>query len=293
MDPAEERNEHGLELLDAGRLEEAEAAFLSAIELDPDWGTPWYNLGLAHKWRHRWADCVLANRAATELAHRAGEALADSPACWNLGIAATAVGEWPLARWAWRSYGVPIEEGDGPPDGDFGLGFVRIKTGGAGEVVFGRRLDPARLRIECIPFPGSGHRFGDVVLHDGAPTGRRIVGDQRLAVFDELERLEPSTIPTTALEVWCAEPADVEALVADAETVGRAEDWTASVELLCTACSTGDEGVQHEHDRLHTDWAPERRIGLAVPEAEVHPLLRRWNAAAPADRIVRSVATED
>lgn len=235
---------------------------------------------------------MLANRAATELAIRAGEPLAESPACWNLGIAASAVGEWPLARWAWRSYGIPIDDGDGPPDGDLGLGFVRIEPGGSGEVVFGRRLDPARLRIGCVPLPSSGHRFGDVVLHDGEPKGWRIFEGRRYSVLDELERLDPSSIPTTELEVWCAEPADVQSLISEAGTAGRAEDWTASVEVLCTACSTGDEGVEHEHDRLHTAWAPERRIGLAVPVAEVEPILERWIAAAPADRVVRSLSTD-
>ncbi len=291
MERAADLNERGRALLDEGRLDEAEILFRSAIDAAPGWPVPWYNLGLAHKWRHRWYDCLLANRSAAQLAEEAGEPLREDPACWNLGIAATALGVWDLARWAWQGYGIPIEAGDGPPDGDHGLGFVRIDPERSGEVVFGQRMDPARVRLDCIPLPASGHRFGDVVLHDGEPTGRRTFDGRPFAVFDELERLVPSPVPTTSLQAWCAEPVDVEALMAEADATGRAEDWTASVQVICTACSTGDEGVEHHHDRLHTTWAPERSIGLAVPEAEVELLLARWSAAAPADRIVRSVAT--
>ena len=291
MERWDELNARGQALLDEQRLDEAEMLFRSATEAAPDRPEPWYNLGLAHKWRHRWEDCLLANRRSAELAHELGFGLEEDPACWNLGIAASAVRAWDLARWAWRSYGIPVPDGDGPPDGNFGPGYVRINPGGDGEVVFGQRLDPARLRIDCVPTPESGHRFGDVVLHDGEPKGRRILDGRSFAVFDELERLQPSPIPTSSVEVWCSEPADVEALLAAAHAAGGAEDWTASFQIICRACSESDAGVEHDHDRLHTEWDPQRRIGLAVPAADVEPLVERWVAASPADRVVHALHT--
>ena len=129
MHRAEELNDRAGELVDEGRLDEAEACYAAAIEADPDWPAPWFNLGLVHKLRRRWEDCVLANQAAVQLLERSGRSLEGDPACWNLGTAATAVSDWRLARRAWRSYGLDVPGGDDPPDGDFGLGFVRINPG--------------------------------------------------------------------------------------------------------------------------------------------------------------------
>lgn len=77
----------------------------------------------------------------------------DEAAWWNLGIAATALGEWREARTAWRACGIEIPEGDGPPDLDFGLVPVRLDPAGCGEVVWCRRIDPARAVIRNVPLP--------------------------------------------------------------------------------------------------------------------------------------------
>lgn len=54
-------------LEDAGRLDEAEAAFRSAIDLDPKLDRAWYGLGLTLIRLHRYDDAVAALKRNTEL----------------------------------------------------------------------------------------------------------------------------------------------------------------------------------------------------------------------------------
>src|SRR5919204_1203646 len=154
-------NEEGRGYAERGLDEQAEESYLKAIELDPEYEHPWFNLGLIYKRRRDWANCARCNSRAGELNPKP-----ENPAWWNLGIAATALRDWDLARQAWISYGVRLPAGDGPIEADFGWAPVRIDPEGEPEVVWGRRIDPARVVIENIPFPESGHRHGDVVLDD-------------------------------------------------------------------------------------------------------------------------------
>ena len=92
-----------------------------------------------------------------------------APDWWNVGIAATALQDWPLARRAWQAYGLKVPgaaSGTGEPAGmELGSAAVRLSPEGEAEVVWGRRLDPARIAVLSIPLPSSGRRWGEVVLH--------------------------------------------------------------------------------------------------------------------------------
>jgi hypothetical protein len=247
---------------------------------DPD---AWYNLGLAHKYLRNWKESARANARALEL-----RADPEDPAWWNLGIAATALHDWRLARWAWHGYGISDEligAGEGPIEQDWGQNPVRIVNAeGDAEVVWGRRLCPARIRIANVPFPRSGHRWGDVVLHDGAPNGERVAGGRRYSVFDELERWGPSEIPTLQAELRCADDAAADGLVnAFHEAAFDAEDWTASVRRLCKVCSEGSVAASGGTHHLHglAEW---RTFGIAAPSALASRLLRAWRDVSPGTR---------
>jgi hypothetical protein len=54
------------------------------------------------------------------------------------------------------------------------------------------RIDPVRVRIDNVPLPESGFRFGDIVLHDGASTGHRTYGERQVPVFNAMQRLRAS-----------------------------------------------------------------------------------------------------
>ena len=94
----------------AGDSAAAEAAFLRAAELAPQWSVPWYELGLLCKYQCRWEESWRYNAQATRLD------ASDQSAWWNLGIAATALRDWGAARAAWGQCGIPLPPGDGAPD---------------------------------------------------------------------------------------------------------------------------------------------------------------------------------
>lgn len=271
----------GARLLHADRAA-AEASYRQAVELDPTSHVAWFDLGLLYKWTRRWERAFDCNLTAAELI---GEK-ADEPAWWNLGIAATALRRWDVARRAWRAYGVTIPDGAGPIEGELGFSPVRLNPDDAGEVVWGHRIDPARIRLASIPFPESGHRWADIVLHDGAPSGYREHNGKRWSVFDELERWQPSDVPTVQASVSADTVADIDDLLASIEHAGHvAEDWTRNVRLLCKRCSEGH--VHHEHTDAVLATGREHVIGIAGPLDAVTVIVTAWEQGT--DRICRSL----
>jgi tetratricopeptide (TPR) repeat protein len=263
--------------------ESAAQAYRRALALDPGSSLALYNLGLIHKWDRDWEqafDCYL--QAAELIGPRESE-----PAWWNLGIAATALRRWDVARRAWRAYGLDIPDGDdsgggdaGPIEADFGFTPVRLLpvgdgSGGRREVVWGQRIDPSRARIDSIPFPESGHRWGDIVLHDGSPNGYREIGGRTLPVFDELVRWEPSDVPTVQASVSATDKADVETLLQQITDAGHAaEDWTRNVRTLCASCSEGIVHAEHTDDALAS--GTQHYLGIAAPLATATDLVTAW-----------------
>ncbi|MEU0062764.1 tetratricopeptide repeat protein [Streptomyces albidoflavus] len=302
-------------LIGDGRYEDAGALLTRAADLEPWLSESWFNLALLHKFRHDWEQARTAGLRAVALLDRDTGA----PDWWNVGIAATALQDWPLARRAWQAYGLKIP-GDAAASGEpsgMGLGSaaVRISPEGEAEVVWGRRLDPARIEVQSIPLPSSGRRWGEVILHDGVPHGERTtaLGDT-YPVFDEIELWAPSPVPTWVVLLEAQAPADRDALELLAADAGfAAEDWSSSVRLLCRTCSESrmpsDEGGGERHVDPHDHsepghpgplghrttsgegdlWVPERECGIAAPPALVRGLLDGWVADSPDTRAWRDL----
>jgi hypothetical protein len=238
----------------------------------PDSADAWWNYAVALKHGHRWADCLeAADRAIALAPDDAGRAH------WNAGIAATALNNWIRARAAWTAYGLTLPAGEGPLDMDLGTAAVRVSPEDEPEVVFGDRLDPCRMRLVSVPLPESGHRFGDIVLHDGEARGRRRLGDGQVPVFDELLLLAPSAYGTWTIEATCQSPEERDALIALFDDVdGSVEDWTDSIVTLCAQCSLGEP---HDHDKEPEQWSVERRLGVALRDERDLEALRQIGLA--------------
>jgi tetratricopeptide (TPR) repeat protein len=97
MDNAQDLNEKGRELHRDGDLAGAEAAYREAIAAAPHWSVPYFNLGLVYKYDSRWVESLEYNQRAAALDAN------DEGSWWNLGIAATALGNWSEARRALSS----------------------------------------------------------------------------------------------------------------------------------------------------------------------------------------------
>lgn len=292
---ADDLHDSAYEAVDRGALAEAGQAFEQLVALAPDHGAYHYMLGLVRKYQMDWAASLAHNLRAIALSEDFNEA-----AHWNAGIAATALGDWPRARSIWAACGIDLPAGDGPIDADFGTTVIRLHPWQGGETLWAQRIDPVRARLLNVPLPESGHRLGDVVLHDGASTGTRRSGEREVMVFNALQRLEASALQTFAVFVRCDEPEDLQPLLAALSTDdGYAEDWTASMTVYCMRCSYGAP-----HRRTHEDtmaqaandpraWAVERNLGVGAHSREaVQAALRAWVAGGP-NRHVDGVETRE
>lgn len=280
--------EQAYEAMDRGALAEASRLFEALLAREPDDRYYHYMRGLAHKYQMDWPTSLRHNLRAIELMEEVGNA-----EHWNAAIAATALGDWNRVRALWNACGVRVPEGQGAIVDDYGIAVVRLNPWDGGETVWMRRIDPVRARLLNVPLPESGHRFGDIVLHDGASTGSRWDGERQVPVFNELQRLEPSEFATHVAFVHCDDTDDVQALCdATAPGIGYVEDWTDSVRYYCMRCSYG---APHSHDDTGTedDWTPDRNIGIAAQSRKsVEKLLKDWEAGGRGRR-VEAIETDE
>ncbi|MBU8976083.1 hypothetical protein JI752_007980 [Lysobacter sp. MMG2] len=287
FDPSETTTleKQAYEAFGRGELTLAAQQFGELLEHQPDAVHLHYMKGLAHKYLREWSDSLHHNLRAQALKGGFDESMA-----WNAGIAATALGDWAQARNQWTQCGIGIPEGDGPIESDFGLVSIRLNAWGRGETVWARRIDIVRARLLNVPLPESGHRLFDIVLHDGAPTGRRRTGngDRTAPVFNALDTLASSEFRTFVAFVHCATPEDLNDLTeATLPGIGYVEDWTSSLVHYCLRCSYG---TPHDHDETGESkadgWNAERNLGIgAQGKAAVVRLLEEWVSRGPGRRI--------
>lgn len=160
------------------------------------------------------------------------------------------------------------------------LGYtpIRLQPEGRAEVVWTTRLDPARARIENVPYPSSGRRYGDVILHDGSPNGERLLGGQPVPVFDELGLLLSSPYSTFHARVSAALKDRMQDLTDVAAQSGVvAQNWTSGTRMLPRAESEGFPSAYQE-----TALTGEAEIGIAArTEGEAWAFLQIWTQAQP------------
>lgn len=267
MADLQEKLQLGIEADNRGDKPEAIRIYRELLTEKEDWSEVHYNLGLVFKYLGEWEPSFTHNLRATELQPD------DEAAWWNLGIAATALEKWRDARRAWNFFGLNYEDSDDPPAEGIGRSPVRISSGDGHEVVWGDRIDPARIIIQNIPLPESGRRFGEIVLNDGAPNGTRIHNGREYSVFDELELIKASAHQTFELECDTNDRSKFEKLAEACFDAGFGiEDWS-TLNLICHACSTGT--AHEEHDSRPSS---EIRIALAADDpAKLHQILDDWS----------------
>ena len=183
-----------------------------------------------------------------------------------------------------------MDESDGQIEGNFGLTPIRLNPDrpslalevqaayGATEVVWCWRRSPAHAVIASVPLPESGHRFRDVLLHDGEPKGTRGDGAREVSVFDEITRLWESGIPTWQAQVSGLSISDIEAVSDLFEDQGLGADNWSGMNILCSDCSHGSPSRDHHHQRPSEGTTI---LGLAGPEDDVAQCLNTWETTTP------------
>lgn len=230
----------------------------------------WFDAALAFKFARDWPKAYELGKHAAALVPRDEQ----DPAYWNLGIAATVLKDWPTARDAWAGYGVQLPPGEGEILANLGPTCVRIQTDEGEEVVWARRLCPTRAKVISVPFHPS-RRYGEVVLHDGAPNGERVFQEARYPVFDEIMLFAPSDTPTLSVLVTAADVADTEALADLFAERDFGSEVMSSRSMLCKCCSEGTVTQQRTFE------AGSQQVLLGAPEDAARGLLDVWQAAGP------------
>lgn len=291
--------EQGNHQNEAGNDASAQALYLQAAEVQPRWAVPWFNLGLLHKYRGEWPQSLDANLAA--LARDPGH----EGAIWNAAIAATALGQWRQARGLWRRYGIDMPDSDEPTAFSPALTPIRVAPNGSPEVIWADRIDPARAVIRSVPTVASGRRYGDLLLHDGAPNGYRRLNGHETPVFDELQVLTPSRYATWELQVQHIDSEQADALVqrlGDADL--PAENWSTGLRAMCKACSEGrpDDDAAHDHEAVDDRATDTVTLGLAMHQHDTdaarvqmqvraligdlpQAVITRWECVLPVDEV--------
>lgn len=266
-------NELGNTAKNRGRHRLAKTSYRFATRLVPRWSSPWYNLGLQAKYQCEWQSSLEYNQKAALLDSD------DEATWWNLGIAATALRNWPEARRAWRGCGIKLDSGSGEVTWSPGTACVRLNPNHSGEVVWGSRLDPARIRLRNVPLPESNHRYGDIVLNDGAAEGTRTKNGREYPVFNELQVWQPSRHSTFRSTLSIVDNAAEERLLdlCHENNIG-AEDW-GTIRHICAECSRGNPGPHDCVAQHQTDDA--RNCGFGAVDREILlQVLSAWSAEA-------------
>ena len=135
-----------------------------------------------------------------------------------------------------------------------------------------------------VPFDPS-RRFGEVVVHDGAPSGERTFGDLTVPVFDELALFEPSDTATLSVLVSCG-PGELDALAEAFAGEHLGFEILASRVDLCACCSRSSI----RQDRKEYDGEQQLLLGAADDRARA--LLNAWAAQHPQSRSWTNLHTQ-
>lgn len=251
----------GVRHLRDGRHLPAQMVLREACFLAPTWASAWSHLGLACASAHEWRGAIAACLVAIELE---GEG-AGARSYETVGLAATMLGDWPRARWAWRECGWSIDHDGGPIRGDFGIAAARVRRSCGFAEIWCQRSDPVRARVLGVPRPETGRRHGDLILLGTESTEFRRRGGASHPLLDELSLLEASSYQTWVVEVRMPTPRDLDALSdrCAAHDV-HVEDWGPS-----------------QVDASSESWADVRTVGLAVRQPTALGTLWAWQRSGP------------
>lgn len=171
--------------LEWGFFAEAEPLALFVHEKQPGEVSALFHLVICAKMRLAWDEAQTWLKKLD--AHRGHESSPDPSIEWNRALLAVAKHNWTQARQAWQAVGFQFpQDNDHMADQDYAtpgeLSPIRIKIDldtveasqgelPRSEVVWGRRIGPARVELSGIPYYHPTMCSGDILLVDGVKEG--------------------------------------------------------------------------------------------------------------------------
>ncbi|HEY2583830.1 MAG TPA: hypothetical protein VGI43_18620 [Mucilaginibacter sp.] len=212
--------EQATELYQNGEIHKSMELLQKGTEIFPDWPAPYYNLGIVYKGQRNWEQSYMAFEQVLKLDNK------DIYSWWHFGIASTALKNWKSARRAWVAIGFEIEINDEELILNLDSSPIRINPDSNPEVVWCDRIDPARAVICNIPFPGSGHRFGDIILNDNVHEGLKESDGIEYPILNEIQLLVKSKYSTCSTYLYTGNQQHYDSLEELCDAAGvKIENW--------------------------------------------------------------------
>ena len=269
-DPSEALLLKAMEYDRLGDVYNAVKLYKRVIKMAPDWSAPFSFLSRIYKVRKEWQTSLHYSQKAVE--HNPF----DEQSWKHLGLAATALRKWEVAKDAWRQLGYQLLASKAMPALSPELITVRLNPKEHPEIVIAQRVDPVRARIISIPQPSSMRGYRDLILIDSEPSGHHYLDGQRYPIFDELQYIRPSLNYTFSVILNTLERSDIDLLqqLCLKSSIGF-DNWTKAYRLAASGTDILDNN--YIEDELPQQYV----VALAAEsDKEVINVLENWRVIA-------------
>jgi tetratricopeptide (TPR) repeat protein len=262
-----------------------------AVELCPQRGGFWFNLGLLHKTKLELAEALDAFERAHSLVG------AEKPVLWNLAICATGTGQGERAVRALRALGHDAKLSDtGMPYVD-GLPpvQVRVATVGSGhatseqvpdrsvtfELLWVTPLSPCHGVVSSAAFRVASVDYGDVVLWDAVPIGIAEIEGRPVPRFPILAVLQAGGEHRFRYVALQQKAGDIQAFGEQLPAGTRLFVHAERIEHLCARCASGEHMQKHKHEKpeahhvVYGKIVVEPGVDLKALRGELDGMLKR------------------
>lgn len=272
MQPADEARQFYHQALAYDEAEDVYNAiklYKRIIKLQPQWLPPYLQLRTIYKRRREWKPAYHYTKRALSLDS------AHSDVWWDLGIAATALKKWRIAKNVWSKFNFPSTFS--AEDREFCA--LHLSNGKQFELVWARPLCPARAEILSIPLPESRQRYRDIVLYDRQELkGHSIAGREKLPVFNFLGHWKHSSYHTFSCELYTRREKDIQSMESLCRQAGYGfENWSNSSLNFSPAIRKGVPEFYTFKEQTEALANDIQKVAIAAHRRrEVELLLQQW-----------------
>ena len=269
LDEARQFYEQALIYDQSGDIYNAIKLYKRVIKLEEQWPLPYFRLQAIYKSRQEWKPTY----------HYTKRALALDPmhsdVWWDLGIAATALKKWRIARNVWSKFNIPPTF----PKNTREVCAIYLPNGNQFELIWARPLCPARAEIISIPQPASGRRYKDLIYYDRMQLkGHTIAGNRKMPVFAFLGHCKHSNYETFSCQLYTNKERDLQSLEALCVEAGCGfENWSNSALSFSPGVLEGIPEFYNIKNISSQALADEQWVAIAAKnQHEVEWMLQQW-----------------
>lgn len=250
--------EEALKYDESGDVYNAIKLYKRVVKLADGWFLPYSRLQMIYKARQEWKPAYHYTKRALALDTK------HTGLWWDLGIAATALKKWRIAKSVWNKFAAPFTF----PENKRSTFSICLTYNGQFELIWVRPLCPARAEILSIPQPESQRCYGDLILYDRRELkGYNVANNRKMPIFDYLGLWKHSKYSTFSCWLHTDNQKDVQAL-----------------ETLCQNAGMGFENWSNNTWNSSKNIRKKKPEFYNLPELNNHSSEKQWIAIAAISR---------